>query len=393
MAPSLWRLRLWGAFAWVPPLYWLAVFPQARRELRAWERRAGRIPDPCLRDHALLKLRTEGMTAEGAAAFAILATPRSYRHTVRACIAFELIYDYIDALAEEPVANVLANNRVLYGALVAAVSPSAPLADWYALHPCHDDGGYLQALVETCRDALLRLPEHELVLDGLRRLATRANDAQSLHHAASGAEGERALARWAGTQQPPGCALDWWELAAAAGSPLGCFALIGSAAHRNAEPAAAAAVERAYFPWIAALSWLLESLVDQDEDAPSGAHSFVAHYDPPQTAARRLGTIAEHAVHDARLLPRGARHTLLLAGMVAMYLSDAGASSCAARGAAEAVRAAVGGPVVPFLWMLRLRRRLTRRETATARSGRSASRAARRRWRPPWSPRRAGRRR
>jgi tetraprenyl-beta-curcumene synthase len=393
VAPPLWRLRLGGAFALVPLLYWLAIFPQARRELRAWERRARRIPDPRLRDHALLKLRTEGMTAEGAAAFAILATPRSYRCVVRACVAFEVIYDYIDALAEQPVADMLANNRRLYGALVAAVSPGTPLADWYAEHPCRDDGGYLHALVMTCREALLRLPARERVLGRLRRLALRAAEAQSLHHAASDADGERALARWAATQQPPGCALDWWELAAAAGSPLGCFALIASAAHRNTERDGAAAVEHAYFPWIAALSWLLESLVDQDEDGPTGAHSYVAHYALPRSAARRLGTIAKHAVRDARRLPRGARHTLLLAGMVGMYLSDAGASSCTARAAAEAVREAIGGPVVPFLWMLRVRRRLTRGDAASARPTRRASRATRRRWRRRRRPRRAGRRR
>jgi tetraprenyl-beta-curcumene synthase len=358
-ARALWRLRLGSAFAWVLPLYWLAVFPQARRELRRWERRAGRIPDPSLRAHALGKLRSEAMTAEGAAAFAILATARSCRQVVRACVAFEVIYDYVDALAEQPVADVLGNNRRLYGALGAAFAPDRPIGDWYALHPAHDDGGYLRALVETCRGELRRLPAQAHVREGLQRLAVRANEGQSLHHAAADADGAQALARWAATQQPPGGALHWWELAAAAGSPLGFFALLAAAAHRGTDRATADAVERAYFPWIAALSWLLESLVDQDEDAGSDAHSYIAHYGPPQSAARRLATIAEHASADARRLPQGARHTLLLAGMAGMYLSHAGASSAAATEAAEAVRRAIGGPIVPLLWILRVRRRLT----------------------------------
>jgi tetraprenyl-beta-curcumene synthase len=353
-----WRLRLGGAFAWALPLYWIAVFPQARRELRAWRRRALRIPDPVLRRQALRKLRTEAMTAEGAAAFAILATARTCRDVVRACVAFEVAYDYLDALAEQPVADVLANNRRLYGALDAAFASAAPRADWYAHHPQRDDGGYLRALVETCREALSRLPAHEQVRPGLHRLALRAGEAQSLHHAVAGPAQERALARWAAAQQPPGAALRWWELAAAGGSPLGFCALVAAAAHRGTDGAAAAAVEDAYFPWIAALSWLLESLVDQAEDASSDAHGYVAHYGAPQRAARRLAAIAAYAGADARRLPQGARHMLLLAGMAAMYLSHVDAGSCAAGEAAGAVRAAIGGPVVPLLWILRLRRRL-----------------------------------
>lgn len=355
---ALWRLRLGGAFASALPLYWIAVFPQARRELRAWERRARRIPDAALRAHALSKLRSEATTAEGAAAFAILATVRSARSVVRACVAFEVIYDYVDALAEEPVDDVLANNRALYRALDAACTPGGPLPSCYLHHPWNDDGGYLHALIQACREALVRLPGHERVLDSLHGLAIRAGEAQSLHHAATSSDEEDVLARWAADQQPPGCALAWWELAAAAGSPLGVFALIAAAAHQRTSRSAAGAIAHAYFPWIAALSWLLESLVDQEDDATSAEHSYIAHYGPPQSAARRLATIASCATTDARRLPQGARHTLLLAGMASMYLSHAGASSLAAREAATAVHGAIGGPIVPLLWMLRLRRRL-----------------------------------
>jgi tetraprenyl-beta-curcumene synthase len=393
VARALWRLRLGCAFAWSMPLYWLVVFPQARRELRGWERRARQIPDRALRAHALGKLRSEGLTAEGAAAFAILATTRSCCDVTRACVAFEVIYDYVDALAEEPVADVLANNRRLYGALVAAFAPGRPAEDWYAAHPDCDDGGYLRALVDTCRQALSRLPAAESVRTGLLRLAQRAGEAQSLHHAAVDAEGERSLARWAVAQQPPGCALAWWELAAASGSPLGFFALLAAAAHPRTDREAADAIECAYHPWIAALSWLLESLIDQEEDAMTDAHSYVAHYGSPQTAARRLAAIAEQASADARRLPRAGRHMLLLAGMTGMYLSDADADGLPAREAAEAVRHAIGGPLVPLLWILRVRRRAQRSARLSAGPRCSSARRARaRRSRGRRSPRRAGRR-
>jgi tetraprenyl-beta-curcumene synthase len=351
------RLRVWAAFAWTVPLYWLAIFPQARRELRAWERRAEAIPDPVLRAHALGKLRTEGMTAEGAAAFAIVTTARSCGDVVQLCVALEVIYDYVDALAEQPVGDVLANNRCLYRALGAALAPGAPAEDHYRHHPQRDDGGYLHELVATCTAALLHLPSHATVLPALQRYAARAGEAQSLHHAAAH-DGEAALARWAASSRPAGSTLEWWELAAAAGSPLGFYALAAAAAHPATTAAEAAAVERAYFPWIAALSWLLESLVDQDDDRGSGEHSYVAHYASPGDAARRLTTIAERAGADAAGLPRASRHLLLLAGMTGMYLSHAGAAGADARDAAEAVRRAIGGPLGLLLWTLRLRRRL-----------------------------------
>jgi len=349
----LWRLRTGGAFAWALPYYWIALFPYARRELRRWERRARQIADPALRRHALRKLAGEGLTAEGAAAFAILAPVRSCRHVVRACVAYEVIYDYVDALGEQPAEDVLALNRLLYRALDAALTPGAPDSGWRDRRP--GDGGYLEALVAGCRDALRGLPAHACVEAALHRLALRAGEAQSLHHAASDDAGRCALAQWAQRQQPAGCDLQWWELAAAAGSPLGVYALVALAASADIGTAEACAVEHAYFPWIAALSWLLESLVDRDEDAGGEAHSYVAHYGSPQSAARRIATIAAYAAADARRLPQSARHTLLLAGMASMYLSDAGARSCAA----EAIRDAIGWPVAPLLWVLRLRRRLS----------------------------------
>lgn len=361
------RLRVTLAFAWAIPLYWIAIFPLARQELRRWERCAEAIPDPTLRGHALHKLRTEHFTAEGAAAFAILATACSIRHVVRLCVAFEVIYDYLDVLAEQPVADVLANNRALYAALSAAVSPHARPQDHYANQPHHDDGGYLHALIRTCRTSLVRLPAHTRVLATLERLTNRAAVTQSLHHA-SAVCGDAPLAAWASGNWT-GSALRWWELAAAAGSPLPVFAVVAAAGHPETDESDATRVEGAYFPWIAALSWLLESLVDHATDLATGAEGYVARYASSQETAERLETIAQRAAHDTRGLPGADRHTLLLAGMVSMYLSHEGASASGARPTAAAVSRAIGWPLSPLLQMLRLRRRLTDRTVRLSLSG------------------------
>ncbi len=350
------------------PLYWLTVFPCARRELRRWREQAQTIPDATLRRQALHKLHTEHLTAEGAAAFAILAAARARGAVTRLCVAFEVMYDYLDALAEKPVANVLANNHALYRALETALSPEEPLTDYYAHHPQRDDGGYLRSLIGACREALAQLPAHALVQPALARLAGCAGEAQSLHHASS-EDGEWRLREWAMGQQRRGeDGLCWWELAAGAGSPLGIFALAAVASRRATDIAAVARIECAYSPWIAALSWLLESLVDQTDDV-GGGHSFVAHYRSPREAAVRLGLIATHAVADARRLPQATRHSLLLAGMVGMNLSHRGAATAPARDAVAVVRNAIGGPLRPLLAILRLRRALSGGERPSAEPG------------------------
>lgn len=340
-------------------VYWLAIFPQARRELRRWEKRARGIPSPELRCHALGKLNEEHMSAEGAAAFAILARPRGRKHVVRLCVAFEVMYDLLDALGEECVDDILANNLQLHQALPDAFQPAPDGVDYFAHHQSQDDGGYLDELLRDCRVAFLALPARRQVSAALLRCATRAGQAQSLNHASPPGSAD-GLAAWAEGQLEGehGSPLRWWETAAAAGSPLGIFALIAAASHPATEEGDAEAIEQAYFPWIAALHWLLESLVDQDDDTVSGSRSYVSEYGSIAVACERLAWIARNALLDTQLLPQADRHTLLLAGMIALNLAHPGAASDDAKGPAAVVAAELGGVVGPLLAAIRIRQRL-----------------------------------
>ena len=55
--------------------------------------------------------------------------------------------------------------------------------------------------------------------------------------------------------------LHWWETGAAIGSQLSVLALIAAAADPATCEGRVRAIERAYFPWIGALSTLLDSVV------------------------------------------------------------------------------------------------------------------------------------
>jgi len=333
------------------------VFPRARRELRRWELRARAIPDPELQRLALEKLRDEGVCAEGVAAFALLAVASERAAVVRFCVAFEVMYDLVDGLGEQPAPDPLANNRQLSRALVAALDPAAPLIDFYAFHPGVGDGGYLNDLIAACRAVLTTLPSYPLVADALRRAVERAGEAQSLNHSGMLAGDMRPLALWAAAQDAE-LVLRWWELASAAAAPLCIYALCALACHGDVTAHEAALLETTYFPWVAGLLGVLESLVDQEEDAAAGTLSYASHYSSSEDAAASAALFARRSAQQMRALRAPWAHRVILAGMVATNLSHSGAGDEMAHRAGSAVRAGIDGPVSSLLLLLRLRRQL-----------------------------------
>ncbi len=188
-----------------------------------------------------------------------------------------------------------------------------------------------------------------------RRLAERIVSYQSLN--LTQAQGSHhALARWASDETPPDTGLRWWETAASAGSSLGIFALVATAAHTTIHRHETAAIERAYFPWIGSLHSLLDSLIDLPEDAATEQHNLIEHYRSPYETAARLRTLAAESVDQARALPDGTQHALILAGMASHYLSAHEAQLPHATLAKSAVLDAIGELAGPTMLVLRLRR-------------------------------------
>jgi tetraprenyl-beta-curcumene synthase len=336
--------------------YWRTVFPVSRRELRRWERRAATIPDPVLRAHAGETLRREQGLCEGAALFATLVPCRRRVRVVRLLVAFEVMCDYLDTLAEQPTPDPLANGRQLHRALsVALGGAAAPPGGYYAKHPQHDDGGYLEALVGSCRAAFAALPSAAAVAATAARAAFRSGEGQSHNHAAM-LDPRRAaqLSAWCAAHAPADGGLRWWECAAAACSSLTMHALLAAAADPATTAADAARIDAAYFPWIGALSSLLDSVADRDVDVRSGNHSYVAHYPTPADAAHRLAAITRRALAAARELPHGRQHVTILSAMTCFFLSGPQGASPAAR----CILAQLDGGTRILSAMLRLRQAL-----------------------------------
>lgn len=352
VAPGLSRLELAQAFTGAAGRYWFGVFPQIARELHHWQRRAQQIPDPSLRRLALLTQRSERGNLEGAAAFAVLA-PRSVRATVvRAAVAFQATYDYVDTLAEQPCDDPAANGAQLHLALLTALQPQAAHPDYYRHHPERRDDGYIRNLIDTCRGALVALPSYAVVAESVLRAARRMVRYQALNHN----PGHSGLALWASGVTPLGSGLRWWETAAGAASSLGVFALFAAAGQPLLDRAEMLALEGAYFPWIGALHVLLDSLIDRAGDLESGQHSLVGHYASTEEAATRLSAIARQAVHTTEQLSQSVQHATILAAMTSFYLSAPEASLPPTQLITTRVLETMGTLATPTMLVLRGRR-------------------------------------
>jgi tetraprenyl-beta-curcumene synthase len=339
--------------------YWLNVFPCIRRETRHWRERAEAIPDPVLRRLALEAQRIKRGNIEGSAAFAAFAPAAHRDEVVRAQVAFQSAYDYADTLSEQPSGDPVINGRQLHQALLAALDDAAGQPDYYARNPRRGDAGYLAEIVDVCRCALGGLPSRPSITLPAHRLANRIVAYQSLNLSEPHG-GHCLLKRWALRETPLGTGLRWWETAASAGSSLGLFALIAAAARPALQPSQAIAIERAYWPWVGALHSLLDSLIDEPEDAAVAQRSLLDYYASPQEAATRVQVLAREALRTVRSLPNAHEHVLILAGMASFYLTAPEASSPTARLVSEKVIETLGPVIRPSMAVFGARRTASR---------------------------------
>jgi tetraprenyl-beta-curcumene synthase len=334
--------------------YWVTIYPLARREISRCRRRARRIPDPTLRAAALHKLTRERLNPEAAAFFAVLAPRRHRGRLVRLMVDYQIAYDYLDAINEQPTSAPLQNGLRLHQALTDAVRAKRCGADYYGHHPQSDDGGYLTGLVRACQEVMGRLPSASTIEPVLVNAAERCGQAQSRNHAIL-VEGDTPLVSWAADQSDDGGYL-WWEVAAGGISCLSLHALFAAAASRTTLQEAER-IDTAYSPPICAISALLDSLVDYPHDAGSTNHSFVDHYESCGQAAERFAAITAEARALASTLSNRCRHMVILAGIASFYLSAPEARTAFAQPVATRTLDCLGPTSAPILAVMRLKRR------------------------------------
>lgn len=346
-----------AAMALANARYWPTVLPRVRRGLRRWEGEAGRIPNDRLREIALAKLAEERFNTEVAATLATLAPRPQRRAAVDAIVPLQVMYDYLDGVSEEPSRNPLASGRQLFAAFIASLTlGEIGATDYYAHSVEGEDGGYLGSLVSACRRAFAILPAAAIVAPVAREAALRCGESQTRTHAVAPL-GVGQLRDWA-TGQAEGAGLTWWEYTAGAtASILSVHALIALAADSTATVDAAEELDRVYL-YVAAISTLLDSIVDRQSDLEDGAHSFVGYY--PDAAAREEGIAkviaraeseAEGAPHGA---PHGAHHRMTASGVAGYYLSAPAGAAPLVPAIRRRASGELGPPLVAALAVFRL---------------------------------------
>jgi cytochrome P450 len=277
------------------------------------------IPDQALRMDALEALACKRPMVNGAAMFWTLPRARS-PELLRLLVAYQVLADYLDCTSERAANNGIRNGLQLHRALIEAVDPSLPLSDYYEHHPWRQDGGYVRALVECCRQTAARLPSFAHA-QPLAARAARLTAILALNHEPSSALRDTEMKAWAALHFPEASQLAWFELAGSASAWLTVLALLALAADTGRGQSEAEATYAAYLPWVSLAGTMLDSYADAAEDHEAGAHSYIAHYASASEALDRVGEILAAALAKAADLPNGERHLVVISCMVAMYLS------------------------------------------------------------------------
>jgi tetraprenyl-beta-curcumene synthase len=328
--------------------------PGVAQEVRAWHTRAQAIPDRLLRNDALDMLGRSRANADGAALFFTLARRRD-RRLLQVLVAYELMADFLDSVSERGACAGVLNGCQLHLAMADALEPDHAMRDYYKYNPSHENSGYLQLLLAACREGFASLPAYARV----RPLALEAAgmaEVQGLNHESNPIQRDALLEHWAGRRFPQDIGLSWFELTGAASAWLGVLALLALAAELTVGESDGLRTSASYL-WISLAGTMLDSFGDMEEDAAQGAHSYIGHYPSTDIAAKRLCELLRRATADARELHNGHRHSVIVACMVAMYLSkDSTRSPHMREHTASLVRA--GGPLaralVPVLRIWRI---------------------------------------
>ena len=343
--------RTWSAFAADCWRYRLGVAPVVRGELSRWRERAREIPDPALRELALRKLAEEGSHAEAGAMLATLAPRPQRAGAVRAIVALEVLYDYLDGRSEVQAMDA---GRRLFAVLAAAVAQhDGDDADAHEDVAAEGDREYLAELAGAVRESLARLPAIDAVRGALQEAAARGSEAQVRVHSATEVE------PWA-RSGAAGTDLEWREfLAAAAASVISCHVLIAAAADEGTTRGEADALAAAYLP-VCALTTLLDGVVDHHGDPDDstaagreGRDGYIGFYADRRALAGALTGLADRALDAARGRRDAGHHISMLAGIVAYYGTAPGARSGFARGVIAQLQRRFGLLILPMIGLMR----------------------------------------
>lgn len=296
------------------------VFPAVKDQLSYWEQRANLCPDRILAEQAISSITHKEFHCLGGSIYSLYPGVKT-KEVIEFVVAYQTISDYLDNLVDALEIQDEQAFRQLHLAMTEALDVNAECSDYYAYYPYHEDGGYLTALVQTCRRRVRELPSYAVVRTSMLELAELYAMLQVTKHLQPAVREEKMLS-WLNELLPNYLGLSSWELAAATGSTLGTFCLFALAYDTKLSEKEVKQVKDAYFPWIAGLHILLDYFIDLEEDRVTSQLNFVEYYSSTGERRDRLKYFVETAHHQARSLKYPRFHEAIIQGLLAMYLSD-----------------------------------------------------------------------
>ncbi|MBB6455432.1 tetraprenyl-beta-curcumene synthase [Salirhabdus euzebyi] len=297
------------------------VFPEVHAELREWKRKASSITNEELRHQALASIHTKTFHCEGGGTYALLAK-HNLQEAVRFIVAYQTISDYLDNLCDRSTSLDPKDFELLHQAMYDALTPDAPVRNYYAFRNEQNDNGYLKELVQTCQRSLKEIDNYDELQPYLIQLASLYSDLQ-VHKHVTKQERITRLTTWFEEHKEKCPDLTWYEFSACTGSTLGIFCLVsyglgGQFSKENAE-----VIFRSYFPYMQGLHIMLDYFIDQIEDEREGDLNFCSFYpDHQQLKKRFLYFIQQTEKNLDALIPDYPFHQLIQNGLVGMYLAD-----------------------------------------------------------------------
>ncbi len=296
------------------------VFPLVEQELGGWKKFLYSSPQGELKNQALASIKHKRFHCQGGSIYALYC-PEKMKPLVTIIVALQTISDYLDNLCDRIGFEEEEAFRELHLSLIHSLDPPPFYSDYYRFYTHHKDNGYLRALVEKSNDNLKHFPSYEKVKDNCVQLASLYGEMQVYKHLDLKLREEK-LISWFGKYQSKFPEIYWWEFAAAAGSTLGIFMFLAASGSGDINEEEIKNIMEVYFPWICGLHILLDYFIDQQEDEIHEDLNFVSYYADREECQQRLKFFLQNALEKARFLPRSDFHTLVIKGLLAMYLSD-----------------------------------------------------------------------
>lgn len=296
------------------------VLPRVHQNLSSWKEKANNIPNDELRKQALASIETKTFHCEGGSIYGLLAEAK-IDHIIKFIVAYQTISDYLDNLCDRSTSLDPTDFRALHEAMLHALTPDAPLENYYRYRTEQDDGGYLHDLVKTCQTVIGDLPAYKHIFEINIELAQYYCDLQ-VHKHVKKEERVPALESWFNLhkhQLPP---MSWYEFSACSGSTLGIFCLVAYATNEKFTRAKAQKVKDSYFPWVQGLHIMLDYFIDQEEDRQGGDLNFCFYYEDEKQLIKRLECFATEADKSIRNMPDQPFHHFINKGLLAIYLAD-----------------------------------------------------------------------